>query len=338
MTTFLTQRRLQLILEKNNLLRLPGRAWAVRLAVVVGALALSVPAFAGFTINPTFTRNFNADFGANAVAAQNAWRAAANVFTSNFSDNIQVNITVDAVADTSVFGQSNWGTVNNTWAGLRAAVVGDAKTADDNTSIGAGGSLPVADPAGNGNWYVTRAEAKALGIIASDGANDGITRFGAGYSWTFNGGPPAAGTYDFTGVAEHEIAEVLGRIGFGGEQNSYTLLDAFSFRGATRVLGDGGGLGAGSFSIDRGTTLLNRFNDHFNLGFDYRDWESANPSTPGDAFNQFSNGAFNPVSQTDLREMDVIGYDRVTTPEPSSLLLLACGLGIGGFIRRRVKS
>src|SRR5262245_263383 len=65
------------------------------------------PVQANLTITPTFTANFNANFGANAAAAQSAWIAAANVFESNFSDNIHINITVDAVAGTGVFGQSN---------------------------------------------------------------------------------------------------------------------------------------------------------------------------------------------------------------------------------------
>src|SRR5205807_1992726 len=56
------------------------------------ALVSGLPAFANtFVINPTFTSNFNTEFGTNAATAQAAWTAAANVFTTNFSDNITVN-------------------------------------------------------------------------------------------------------------------------------------------------------------------------------------------------------------------------------------------------------
>jgi PEP-CTERM motif-containing protein len=303
------------------------------------ALVSGLPAFAvGFVIAPTFTSNFVTNFGANAGAAEAAWISAANVFTSNFSDNITVNITVDAVAGSSVFGQSNTFLASDTYADLYSKVVADAKTPDDFTAIGAGGSVTAADPTGGaGQWWVTRAEAKALGIIPSDPSNDGTTTFGAGNPFTFSG-PVAAGTFDFQGIAAHEISEVLGRLGLGGafNGNGFSLIDLFSYSGAgTRVLGNGGLGGEGSFSIDNGSTLLKKYNDQASNGLDYRDW---GPGT-NDSFNQFSfSGVTNPVSDVDLREMDVIGYDRVVaTPEPSTGILLISGLLLAGGYRRRRK-
>ena len=39
-----------------------------------------------------------------------------------------------------------------------------------------------------------------------------------------------------------------------------------------------------------------------------------------------SSGVVNPITNVDLRLMDVIGYDRVTpTPEPSTIMLLGAG-------------
>jgi hypothetical protein len=44
----------------------------------------------------------------------------------------------------------------------------------------------------------------------------------------------------------------------------------------------------------------------------------------------------NPVSDVDLRELDVIGYDRiVATPEPASAILLLSGLVAVGVLRRK---
>jgi hypothetical protein len=327
-------------MSKLNLLRSVGR-WGI-LAVAVIALS-NVPAFAGFVINPTFTAGFNANFGVNAAAAQSAWIAASNVFTSNFSDNIIVNITVDAVAGTGVFGQSSTFLNSFSYTTLRGAVVGDAKTPDDGIATGAGGSVSAADPVGGTHtWWVSRAEGKALGLIASDLLNDGTTTFGAGNPFTFSGAI-AAGTYDFKGVAAHEISEVLGRLGISGgtignNPNSYSLIDLFSWRGGTRRLTNGGAGNQGFFSIDGGTTQLKLYNDAAANGLDTRDWA---PGTD-DSFNQFSNsGVINPVSDVDFREMDVIGYDRiiaVTAPEPSSIFLLLSGLAAGGFLRRRIKS
>src|ERR1700694_5717662 len=127
-----------------------GANW-LRLGVAVCTLLVGVPAFGSFVINPTFTSNFNSNFGSNAAAAQAAWIAAANVFESNFTDNIAVNITVNAVAGTSVFGHSDTFLDRFSYATLYTAVVADAKTADDATAIGLGGSVSAVDPtAGTG--------------------------------------------------------------------------------------------------------------------------------------------------------------------------------------------
>jgi hypothetical protein len=163
----------------------------------------------GLTITPTFTTNFVTDFGSNAGAAENAWKAAAQVFENTFTNNIHINITVDAVNGTGVFGQSNtllytFGSFNT----IQNALVANATSADQHTSVGPGGSAAGPDPTGGtGNWWVTSSQAKALGLISDNLSNDGKTTFGAGNPFTFSG-PIAPGTYDFQGVAAHEISEV----------------------------------------------------------------------------------------------------------------------------------
>ena len=324
---------------KTSLLR-PRRWWIVSLTAMACAVALSAPAFA-LTITPTFTANFVIDFGSNAAAAETAWIAAAQVFTTNFSDNITVNINVNAVAGTSVFGQSSTFLNSFSYNTLYSAVVNDVKTAADATATGLGGSVTQTDPiSGTHTWWTTTAEAKALGLIPNNTNTDGTTTFGAGNPFTFSG-PITAGTYDFRGVAAHEISEVLGRLGLcggtiGTATNSHSLIDLFSYSGAgTRVLGNGGGA---NFSIDNGTTLLKSYNNASSNGLDCRDWA---PGT-NDAFNQFANsGVTNPVSDVDLQEMDVIGYDRVAAlvPEPSTATLLVSALiAVGFFLHRRIKA
>jgi hypothetical protein len=285
------------------------------------------------TITPTFTANFNANFGANAAAAQAAWIAAANTFTANFNDNIHINITVDAVAGTGVFGQSSTFLNSTTYANLRTRVVADATSAADLTSIGAGGSMTAADPIGGTHtWWVSRAQAKAIGLIADDLSNDGTTTFGAGNPFTFSGSI-AAGTYDFKGICAHEISEVMGRLGISGgtigaNANSYSLIDNFSYTGPG-AKGVGGGAG-NNFSFDNGSSLLKLYNNAQQNGLDTRDW------APGsnDAFNQFSNsGVVNPVSAVDIQLMDVIGYTLV--PEPTAASLILAGLAVGAYLRRK---
>jgi len=309
----------------------------LQLTAAAGAMAIGSPAFA-LIITPTFTSAFVTDFGANAALAEASWIAAANVYQTDFSDPININITVNAVTGTSVFGASStslytYGTGD--WTTVRNLMLADSKTANDATALGVGGSMPVADPTGGtGTFWFTRAEGKAIGAIPNDNANDGTTTFGAGNPFTF-AGPIAAGTYDFQGVAAHEISEVMGRLGLKGSTisgyaNSYSIVDAFSYTGAgTRSLA--GGAGA-YFSIDNGTTLIKQYNNYLSNGLDSRDW------APGsnDSFNQFSNsGVQNPVTAVDLQELDVIGYDLIAVPEPTTGALVLAGLAIGAVIRRR---
>jgi hypothetical protein len=292
---------------------------------------------AGLIITGSFTSAFIADFGASATAAEAAWNAAAQVFMNNFSDPIHINITVTAVTGTSVFGSSNTSLRSLSYSTMRSDLLADSKTTDDATSLGAGGSFVTTDPvSGTHTWWVSRSEAKAIGLIPDDLSNDGTTTFGAGNPFTFSG-PIAGGTYDFQGVCAHEISEVMGRLGLkggtiGSSSNSFSLIDDFSYTAAnTRLIAGGANC---YFSINNGTTLLKQYNNYLTNNLDSRDWASG----MNDSFNEFSSsGVTNPVSVVDLREMDVIGYDRVNpTPEPSTVaLLVAAAVGMCGYLLRR---
>jgi hypothetical protein len=122
----------------------------------------------------------------------------------------------------------------------------------------------------------------------------------------------SATSYDFFGVAAHEVSEVMGRQLFvvsGGQYNSFVEpLELFKtgrpFNGAT----------AGSFSIDGTTSLGLAFNNLTNPGppvspnGDFADWAS---SVTGDSFRAVGEpGKVEAVSATDLRVLDVLGYDR----------------------------
>ncbi len=259
-------------------------------------------------ITPTFTAGFDANFGANATAARAAWAAAAEIFTNNFEDNIHINITVDALPGTNVFGESFVSLLSISYADLLARVKANASTQNDQIAVGPGGSMTAVDPTnGAGTWWLTRAQAKALGVIPDDMSDDGGTTFGAGNNFTLSGAI-AAGTFDFQGIAAHEISEVMGRLGLSGGMvgataNSFSLIDNFSYTGPGTKAPRGGP--GNNFSIDNGTTLLKLWNDSTANGLDSRDW------APGanDAFNQFSSpGVVNPVSAVDFQLIDVIGY------------------------------
>src|SRR3954454_8983369 len=152
--------------------------------------------------------------------------------------------------------------------------------------------------------------AKALGLLGASSSNDGDVGFDKNAAWDFddsNGVSP--GTYDLFGVVAHEFSEVMGRsllVGktLGPFPNSYDPFDLFHFSG--NGVRDFVGTTTGYFSADGGATNLNNFNT--NSSGDFGDWAG---TAGNDAFLAFSNsGVINGVTNTDLRAMDVIGWDR----------------------------
>ena len=172
-------------------------------------------------ITPTFTSKFETNFGASATAAKASWIAAAKVFTDAFTDDIHINITVDALTTPGTFGRSFPNFLSISYADLFDRVSAYASTQNDAIAIGPGG-MTANDPTnGLGTWALARPQAKALGFIPDDMSDDGGTTFGAQNAFTFSG-QIAAGTFDFQGVAAHEISEVMGRLGLSGGGNMFS--------------------------------------------------------------------------------------------------------------------
>jgi DNA-binding beta-propeller fold protein YncE len=291
------------------------------LAVFVLVVAAIRPASA-LNINLTFDTDANlmaAGLTATDIANMKAACAsAATQFTSRYSDPINVNIMVTSSAGTSDLGSSNtfFDTVAS-YTALRNAFAADSKTADDATTVGAGGSLPAgADPITTTHIYnVTRAQAKALGLRPDDMLNDGTFNFGGGNKWTYDpNNRNVAGSFDFIGVAMHEYSEIMGRNSimadpnFGNGMPNYVAFDLFHYTGAgARGLNNGPNR---FFSFDNGTSLLIAFNDAVaNPGSDLQDWAGPAP----DSFNAAGPpGEQDDMTPVDLQTMDVIGYDRGT--------------------------
>ena len=114
----------------------------------------------------------------------------------------------------------------------------------------------------------TKAQAKALGLIADDLTNDGDDNLWRRKPVQRPPGPVAAGTFDFQGIAAHELTEVMGRLGLMGATigsfgNSYDLADLFTVQ-RVRCYAPSCPCPSNDnwFSIDNGTTLLKRKNDY----------------------------------------------------------------------------
>jgi hypothetical protein len=323
------------------------------MAACVAALCLSGPSAvqASITIIGNFDSSFTSNFGVNAAAAETAWNNAASVYMNTFSaspavQNATITITVSAVAGTGVFGESGFNLVSISYANLQSALTANANASgnpDQLFSVSAAGSLGTSNPDTSATYWLNTAQARALGVLSGTG-NDGQTTFGAGNPFFFGTSGTPAGQYYFEGVALHEIAEVMGRIGLtsgtiSGHPDSHSVLDLLAYTGpGARSLTNGDNA---FFSIDQGNTLLKAFNDNTQNGLDSRDWLSNTPppNPPADAYNQFSySGVDNGFSAVDLREMNVLGYD-LPTPEPSTLFAAALGALAGlGYAWRRRKS
>ena len=243
-----------------------------------------------------------------------------NYYKSVFHDPITININVGwgEVAGQSLASGALGASETNlgvfSYSQVKAALAADAKSADDGTAVA---SLPASDPTSGGSFVLATAEAKALGLGA--GATvDGYVGFSSSVNYTFDPNNRAvSGAYDFIGVAEHEISEVMGRIALlgtplGGLSHTYSALDLFRYSSpGVRQLTAGK---TAYFSLDGGNTDLNNFNTL--SGEDTGDWASGGGN---DAYNAFArSGVAELVSANDLRVMDAIGWDsgtsRIDTP------------------------
>lgn len=337
----------------------------MRVLSLGAALGAATMSHAVLTFNLSFLSGTSAQ-------AQTAFQAAANRWSAIYNDNITVNLTVGtANLSSGILGQTSSPSVGVAYSSYRTALINDASSSDDTTAttnLQAGPSFNVRtnrwsnNPNGSNsftaytssqsNIAITRANAKAVGLISGTDANsDGSITFTTN-SGTIPGGydfDPSngitAGTIDFVGIATHEIGHAMGFVsgvdivdgGGNGADNAGAWVRPIDlFRRSTGVVIPDLIAGASSpyFSLDNGTTGSSQ---RFSTGVTDGDGNQASHWKDnlglGIMDPTAANGELLAISNLDKRAFDVIGYNLAPVPEPATMAAL--GLGVLAALRRR---
>lgn len=343
-----------------------------KLLTAAFVLVVAGTANAGTVINFTgSTGDANAD---------GAFNMAKSVWESILQDNVTVNIQRGFTSQsTGILASASSSQSAFTYVSTRSALVIDATSADDATAVanleagpatsffinrtanspnGPGNATPYFDNDGDANnttIFMTFANAKALGLrAANDAAVDASLNFNStgGFTWDYDPTDGiTAGTFDFVGIAIHEIGHALGFISgvdvldinsppvngpFNDDQFTFrSVLDLYRYSALGRDWT--ADTRTKTFSIDGGATSLATFStgSFFGDGSQASHWKDN--LGLGIMDPTFAPGQLGALTMLDLRAFDVIGWNMVVPLPRSAWMGLAMlgGLGIVTRLRRR---
>jgi hypothetical protein len=296
---------------------------------------------------------------APALAAFN--RAAAQ-WEGYISDPITVTISAGlaALANPNTIGSTSSVDLQGSYNTIRNAMVADAANEADDaiaaflpTAAQFSGNVSSGD-AFNGNMSATKAALKALGFTGLDtnfGVSDGSITFNSTFAFDYdNSNGITPGMMDFETVAAHEIGHALGFVSAVDVADNTidnltlqpTPLDLFRFSDSNdpttnaEFTNKPRNFVPGQSAVFDDVSNEWRMSTGINGGSDAQQashWLDNNGIGIMDP--TLSIGELSHITTADLRAFDLIGYEIVTVPEPSALLLGALG---GSFLLRRRRS
>ena len=253
----------------------------------------------------------------NAAEVENAFATAAQAFSDTYTNVATINLTVywgpvGPFTSGISLGRSHFFLTSVGFSQLTNALFLHRASAVDSNAVA---NLPAVDPT-IGSWFVNRAEARVLGLFSTnDSSVDGEIGFSTNSNVSFTFDPnnrSVPGKFDFIGVAQHELTEVLGRCTFDLTTH-YVPYDLFRFTNSgVRSLNVNSTTNA-YFSIDNGLTALKYFHSNRFSG-DIQDWQAGGIPDSFDALS--SSGHINPMSTVDFMAMDVLGYNGFSLQPP----------------------
>jgi hypothetical protein len=252
---------------------------------------------------------------ANWRAIESSVISAAEIFTTLFTNRDVLNIDVGfgeiagSALEPGALGESeslgyivpNDGTVD--------AALGAADAGLVHTHLMSPDAVTALDGVAGANFFITSADAKALGLVDPAAGLDGFIGFSNSEPISFGRLFTKASQYDAIGIAAHELSEVMGRVGLegaslgGGFNDVYTPLDIFRYSGPHMPDVTPS---AGYFSLNDGRTDLLPFNNPQNGG-DGADWATARV-TRDNAFDAFATTGPSFVTPVDMLTMVALGY------------------------------
>ena len=292
--------------------------------------------------NPTLANTVIADF-----------RTAGKRWSNIFSDNVTLNITIDfKPLGAGILGETGSNYAVATYATTRTALNVDKKTTDDSTAVKnlpAGNALSFLTNSSSGqvildnngsanNVYlaIPTANAKALGLSTPTAtAQDASITFSSSFNFDFDPtNSITAGQYDFVGVATHEIGHSLGFVSgvddvdyYSGPRGPARLnldpyavsspLDLFRYS-APGILNLAYG-GTPYFSINRGVTSLGKFSTGAFNGDGRQASHWKDNLGLGIMDPTLASGELAKITALDIKALDVIGWDRIPSANPSAL-------------------